>query len=322
MNPADADLLLPPVPPAKRLSLDEPIVGSGGTFGEFLGWAYSDVLDSMSRGTLAEYLVVRALGLDLDPRNPGDTYDLRYRGGIQVKASSAAQRWPSDKVHRISFGTSPSRAYGPEFYTHGTVHASDLRGACWIFAVHQPSSRDPDTARREILDVSTWFFWIGGPLATRRSQTPLLHVIANRGLGVGYHDLRTAVDRCMDAAASGEVSTWNQEPDLDDWRQEELMHILPSSGVDAIVEAVAAIQAAYPARVQIRLSPGEIGVLFDRRKAVVLDLNLVELVDNAKLNFRQVDTSARPGIRNEKPLESRRLIEELERVLRRYPGDV
>ena len=314
--------VLPPVPPAKRLSLDEPIAGSGGTFGDFLTWAYSDVLDSMSRGTLAEYLAMRALRLDLDPRNPGDTYDLRYRGGIQVKASSAAQRWPSDKVHRISFGTSPSRAYAPEFYTHGTVHAPDLRGACWIFAVHQPSSRDLDTARRELLDVSTWCFWVGGPVATWRSQTPLLQVIANLGPGVGYHDLRVAVDKHMDTAASVEVSTWHQEPALDDWRLEELMHIIPSTGVDAVAKAVAEIQAAYPARVRIRYGPGEIGILFDRHKAVVLELKLLKLVDNERLNFRHSDPSARPGIWNEKPVQWRRLTEELERVLRRYPGDV
>ena len=119
----------------------------------------------MSRGTLAEYLAMRPpFGSTWTLGTPGiHLLDLRYRGGIKVKASSAAQRWPSDKVHRISFGTSPSRAYAPEFYTHGTVHAPDLRGACWIFAVHQPSSRDLDTARAELLDVSTWCFWSEDP---------------------------------------------------------------------------------------------------------------------------------------------------------------
>ena len=71
---------------------------------------------------------------------------------------------------------------------------------------------------------------------------------------------------------------------MDDWRLEELMHIIPSTGVDAVAKAVAEIQAAYPARVRIRYGPGEIGILLKEHKAVVLELKLLKLVDNERLN--------------------------------------
>ena len=61
--------------------------------GDFWAWAYSDILTNTSRGTFAEFLVGKALGVVEKVRPTGwEDFDLSYGGWkIEVKASAYVQ---------------------------------------------------------------------------------------------------------------------------------------------------------------------------------------------------------------------------------------
>jgi hypothetical protein len=57
----------------------------------FWQWSASDLLSNATRGTVAEYLVARAL--DADPEGIRDewaAYDLKTKDGVKVEVKSAA----------------------------------------------------------------------------------------------------------------------------------------------------------------------------------------------------------------------------------------
>jgi hypothetical protein len=257
---------LPPWPfpyPQEPFPLKRRIEGTQRTFGQFLSWAYSDVLDSQQRGILAEYLVMDALGQDL-PNLSGDFYDLRYRGGVQVKASSAAQRWKSEKVHRISFGTRAVR--GSEFVdadlgTTRLTAETSLWGATWVFAVHVPSTVDePDIAREEVLDARTWRYWAGRPTGITTSRVSLLAVIANLGPSVRHDDLKAAVDEVMDRVPDAALRAWQARPTMAAWLEAEQMHLVPQGALDAVEEAVARVGLERSGQARVAFSPGVVRI--------------------------------------------------------------
>ena len=261
---ADNELPKWPFPyPDKSFDLECPIDGTNRTFGQFLSWAYSDILDSQQRGILAEYLVMDALGEEL-PYLTGDFYDLRYRGGVQVKASSAAQRWRSEKVHRISFGTRPVRGsefVDPELGIARLTAETRLWGAAWVFAVHVPSTvDDPDVVRGELLDARTWRYWAGRPAGITTSRVSLLTVIANLGPAVRHGDLKAAVDEVMDGAPGAALGTWQARPTMADWLEEERMHLVPNGALTAVEEAVARLALERPGQARVDFSPGAVRI--------------------------------------------------------------
>src|SRR4051812_3836253 len=56
------------------LRRDDRILGTSQTVGDFWAWAYSDILDSVTRGTFAEFLVRSALSIDGAVRDNGSAF--------------------------------------------------------------------------------------------------------------------------------------------------------------------------------------------------------------------------------------------------------
>ena len=196
------DPLESPVP------LETEVVGTGRSVGDFLAWAYSDVMDSMSRGALAEFLVMQALKVDLRVRNPGDPIDIRYerdgyRASVEVKASSAVQRWPGD-VHRISFGIRKSLWWDHDGKVHGPLRWGD----CWVFCVFRPEARDLLVARSKLFDVKSWRFWaVPRDWLPDSSSISLAHLIRLFGASVGYADLSDQIDEAVSDRAGDPCPT-------------------------------------------------------------------------------------------------------------------
>lgn len=231
------------VPPLEdRLDLGTQIEDVGATVGDFLAWAYSDVLDSMSRGALAEFLVLRALHVDLGVRNPGDPIDIRYRGGIQVKASSAVQRCPSDRVHRINFSIAPTHRYHPDhrMALKDRLGPKDRWGDCWVFAGLRPSILELPIARAELFQADAWRFWPVPTASLPKSATVSLGaVIANAGSGVTLAELAPAVERVMDLVAERRPQeAWQLRMGREDWMAEEAFHLVPQDVLAAVGSAL------------------------------------------------------------------------------------
>ena len=80
---------------------------------DFWSWAYSDCINNTTRGVLAEFLVAKALKINLDkPRDAWAKYDLTYNGyGVEIKSASYHQRWSQKKISTIIYNISSTKAW-------------------------------------------------------------------------------------------------------------------------------------------------------------------------------------------------------------------
>jgi hypothetical protein len=123
----------------------------------FWQWSASDLVSNTMRGVLAEYLVARALGVDVNGvRDSWAAYDLHTPSGIKVEVKSAAylQGWYQSKPSIVSFRTPRTRAWDPE--TNRTEVEAKRQADVYVFAIlaHlQKSTLNP-------CDVSQWKFYV------------------------------------------------------------------------------------------------------------------------------------------------------------------
>ncbi len=130
---------------------------------DYWRWSASDLVSNAQRGTLAEFLVAHALGVDGGVRTEWDAVDLRTRSGakIEVKASGYVQSWDQPKYSSISFGIAPKQAWdaGSNTSSDTPVRSADA----YVFAVH--AHREQESINP--LDLSQWEFHV---LSTARIQ--------------------------------------------------------------------------------------------------------------------------------------------------------
>jgi hypothetical protein len=230
--------------PAAAIKGDTEINGTSRTVGDFWAWAYTDLLDSMTRGTLAEYIVKTALSIDAPVRDNGSAFDLLYGDkGIQVKSSSAVQRWTKAASPRISFGVKLTRPYVSEDDSYGEPIRS---GDCWIFCVLRPSSRDLDAARGEMLDVAKWRFWAVPTrwLPVGRNSITLDALRRPIARMVDYDHLREAVDEAIRRNIDGQAVPMLSPMTAAEWQEEEALHLVPEDRLERIVKLVETTTAA------------------------------------------------------------------------------
>ncbi|MEC4027452.1 hypothetical protein [Myroides odoratimimus] len=76
---------------------------------DFWRWSVSDILSNATRGILAEFIVAKALDVDVsNARDQWDAYDLVTPENIRVEVKSSAylQSWEQLDFSKISFSTS------------------------------------------------------------------------------------------------------------------------------------------------------------------------------------------------------------------------
>lgn len=92
-----------------RYKTGEEPFGSGGenlpvTLLDYWKWAYSDLMNNLERGRLAEFLVAHALDIIDKPRLEWDEKDLKKDGiPIEVKSSAYLQSWKQNGLYTVSF---------------------------------------------------------------------------------------------------------------------------------------------------------------------------------------------------------------------------
>lgn len=166
----------------------------------FWQWSVSDLVSNVTRGVLAEYIVARALDAVGAVRDEWAAFDLLTPTGIKVEIKSAAfvQTWHQNRLSRITFGTSKTRAWDPDT---GRLSPEAKRHAhVYVFAIlaHKDKSTiDP-------LNIAQWeFFVLPTPVLDKRirSQHSITLPSLKRLCGepVQYSVLRAAVE----AAAAG-----------------------------------------------------------------------------------------------------------------------
>jgi hypothetical protein len=161
----------------------------------FWQWSASDLVSNTTRGVLAEYLVARALGIDVSGVRDGwAAYDLRTPAGIKVEVKSAAylQSWHQRKPSIVSFLIPRTRAWDPD--TNRLDPEPKRQADVYVFAVlahAQKSTLNP-------CDVSQWEFHVL-PTLVLNERTRSQHSITLRTLmrlsggPVAYGDLARKV---------------------------------------------------------------------------------------------------------------------------------
>jgi len=110
---------------------------------EFWRYCASDLLDNTLRGTLAEFIVARALGVS-EPRGSWGAYDIDFNEWkVEVKAAAYIQSWKQRKVSKITFSIRPTRSWTPDSGYSGEVkRQSDIYVFC-LLSESNPQKVDP-----------------------------------------------------------------------------------------------------------------------------------------------------------------------------------
>jgi hypothetical protein len=186
---------------AERLEPSTEIPGTGrATVGDFWAWAYSDILTNTARGTFAEFLVGKALGVVETVRPTGWVdFDLIYDGWkIEVKASAYVQNWyqSAPSVIRFDIGERGSWDAEANVWRPDPVRSADS----YVFCLYAETDRN----RADVLDTSKWEFYV---LLTERINRELgnqksvgLNRIKSMTESVDYSQLKERVDMVLSGA--------------------------------------------------------------------------------------------------------------------------
>jgi hypothetical protein len=126
---------------------------------DFWRWAYSDLIQNITRGIVAEYLVSCAVGIESKPRDPWNYCDVITNHGtaIEIKATGFVQAWHYEqKPKRIvpAVVLKPTKRYDPENPT--IAKDKTLNADKYVICYH----KEEDMARADPMDVDQWSFWI------------------------------------------------------------------------------------------------------------------------------------------------------------------
>ena len=139
---------------------------TGYQLGDFWSWSSSELLNNTLRGSLCEFIVASALGVDLSGSyEDWLPFDIAFphkwqRDGqpsetvrIEVKSSAYLQAWPQSKPSHITFGIRPTKAWDPvDGFAGETVRQSDV----YVFGVYT----EKDRSRADPLILDGWDFYM------------------------------------------------------------------------------------------------------------------------------------------------------------------
>ena len=165
---------------------------------DFWSWAYSDCINNTTRGVLAEFLVAKALKINLDkPRDAWAKYDLTYNGyGVEVKSASYHQRWSQEKISAISYNIAPTRAWDEN--TNIQEKDSKRQSSFYIFCVLDEKTRKLVNP----LNIDQWRFWVVPTKflnKRKRSQKSITYnsLIKEIGESISFKEIKPTVDKLI-----------------------------------------------------------------------------------------------------------------------------
>jgi len=159
----------------------------------FWQWAYSDLLDNVNRGTFAEWMVAKLLGVPLtEPQSTWQPWDISTPEGvrIEVKTSAYVHQWTSGKGEKgeepvaepakIVFGPLCSKVWLDEAQTKladELTYNADL----YVFCLQ----KNPDPKTWDGLDLRQWEFYLLRKAAVEEHGTKTVALGTVSDLGGG-----------------------------------------------------------------------------------------------------------------------------------------
>ncbi|KIL48360.1 hypothetical protein [Jeotgalibacillus campisalis] len=165
---------------------------------EFWQWNQSDLLSNALRGTLAEFIVAKAVNAINRVRIEWDAYDLVTPSGIKIEVKSAAyvQSWAQTKNSIISFGIAPAKGWEASTNTYAaeTMRSADVYVFCLL--------HEQDRSVVNPLNLDQWEFLV---LSTeqmnreKRNQKTigLNSLLKMKPVRIGFLGLDVAVQEVM-----------------------------------------------------------------------------------------------------------------------------
>ena len=171
------------------------------TLEDFWSWSYSDLLNNMTRGCLAEFIVAKALRAKIDVRNPWATYDLDVAISgkqlkVEVKSAAYLQSWEQDEPSKIQFDIRKTKKLN---FKKGKYEGRPKRHAdVYVFALIKEKD---DKVRASRLNVNQWDFYVVSTARLNKRTRSQTSITLNSLKGedgiktevVNYSGLRNAV---------------------------------------------------------------------------------------------------------------------------------
>tara|TARA_B110000211_G_scaffold120856_1_gene139654 strand:- start:1793 stop:2380 length:588 start_codon:yes stop_codon:yes gene_type:complete len=163
---------------------------------DFWTWNQSDLIENRTRGILAEFIVMKALGIVSSIRVEWDPYDLKTLEGYKIEIKSAAyiQTWEQNDFSTISFDIKPTKPFNNNSYSGTKTRPSDVYVFCLLHHKNQQSINP--------MMLEQWTFFI---VSTKYLNTNLPE---QKSIGLAtiknltheqctYIDLKKGIDKVM-----------------------------------------------------------------------------------------------------------------------------
>ena len=193
--------------PVGLLSGEEPFTDKGKPVGFCVyDWSFqfSNIWDTQD--TIAEFLVAKALGLEVpDNRNGWTLWDITYRGKrIEVKETGYFYSWQKDGK------TSDVRNFGiTKAYSKYKDNASSFERQNDIYVFCLNTGRTMEESNP--LDLGHWEFYVVPTYVinekcgdNKKISLGRLRSLTNKDNGIPYGDIRAAVDAIIDEVTNDE----------------------------------------------------------------------------------------------------------------------
>jgi hypothetical protein len=180
---------------------EESFVSAAGTAEfkllEFWQWNQSDLLNNALRGTIAEFIVGKALGAVNGMRLEWDAYDLVTEDGIKVEVKSAAyiQSWQQTKNSAIQFSIRQAIAWEASTNTYATElgRSADVYVFCLL--------KEQDRSVINPLNLDQWEFYVLSTEQINREKGSqksigLSGLLKMQPIVTGFDGIKNAVDQC------------------------------------------------------------------------------------------------------------------------------
>lgn len=193
----------------QKLNPATSIQGLGSaTVADFWSWAFSDILSNTTRGVFAEFRVSVALDSASEPRAEWEPHDVTFGGHrVEVKSAAYCQSWPQRRPSPIKFDIARRRVLSPQ----DNILGQDVARHCEIYVFCLFAQQDRATARRTLLDVDAWRFYVVGTAEIDRRfpdrKSLGLGALERFARHVCFRDLRQAVESAIEACHNDREGT-------------------------------------------------------------------------------------------------------------------
>lgn len=166
---------------------------------EFWQWSQSDLLNNALRGTIAEFIVAKAVNATNAVRVEWDAFDLITPEGlkIEVKSSAYLQSWKQDRDSTISFSIRSATGWDAATNISSTksIRSADVYVFCLL--------KEKDRSLVNPLNLDQWQFFILSTEQLNREKGTQKTIGINSLLKMnpivaGYDELASAVQHAMD----------------------------------------------------------------------------------------------------------------------------